>query len=500
MKEEAFQFRDFSCRFVDRFQCFMIFCALQFDKVFTYHPAMKSKKSRATSRENPSNESLANDSSRMAQPEDGLLFPIAPDTREPLSNSNPEAPAGKQPEPEQLLLPSHDEVKVLCDLAVQIKAIAPWSWMKETEVFGVEDPDSGEIGFVSVMGNIGEFESVAVYRGAEGIFGLIDFQTDFSSSSDRLLEIPQVQLSFSEPKFLEKRDRELLKASGLKFTGARPQFRSFRAGYVPWFITLEEARLLIHALSQTLEMTQRLAKTPFLFPNDGDGETESFLVRVSRNQDRLRRQDPSLGEDHSPREDHPREDHSPMGDHSREDHSRRQDHSGTDIAEPLTPSSSSALVWEDQIKRISRPTPVPIETTIDWDLLSNLKSIRPGDMQLEADLFISPGSVETPNERPLVLYMLMLADRHSGIIVGFEALTAERSFNTMYAGIPERIVSLLWRNKVLPKQIIVRSDLLFALLEPLEEELKIQLRRANELPAIDEAAASITQFLSTGKM
>jgi ABC-type uncharacterized transport system YnjBCD ATPase subunit len=98
------------------------------------------------------------------------------------------------------------------------------------------------------------------------------------------------------------------------------------------------------------------------------------------------------------------------------------------------------------------------------------------------------------------MYMLMLADRFSGMIVGFEALTAEHSLERMYASITEKVVGLLWQNKMLPKQIIVRSDLLFALLEPLEKELKIQLRRANELPAIDEAAASITQFLSTGKM
>jgi hypothetical protein len=471
----------------------MISCALQFDKVFTYHPAMKSKKSRSTSGPNPGTKQPTDDSALIPPSvQDGLLFPIAPDTHELLSNSNPEELpcAGKKPEPEKLLLPSHEEVKALFSLAVQIKAIAPWSWMQETDIFGVEDPESGEIGFISVMGHIGEFESVAVYRGAEGIFGFIDFQYDASASADRLLEIPEVQLSFTEPKFLEKRDRELLKASGLKFTGARPQFRSFRAGYVPWFITLEEARLLIHALSQTLEMTKRLAESPFLFPDDGDGETEPFLVRVPRKQDTSHKQDPSPRKTPSSRQGHsPKEDPLP-----------KKDNSPKEITEPLTSSPPSGLVWEDQVKRIQRPTPRPIETSIDWDLLSDLKTIRLGAMQLEADLFIGPGSIGEPNERPLAMYMLMLADRHSGMIVGFEALTAEHSLEMMYASIPEKVVGLLWENKVLPKQIIVRSDLLFALLEPLEKELKIQLRRADELPAIDEAAASITQFLSTGKM
>ena len=263
---------------------------------------MTSKKSRATAGANQGK----NDNSRTAEPEqDGLLFPIAPDTPEPLS--------AEKPEPEELLLPSHDEAKALCNLAAQIKALAPWQWMQETDVFGVEDPDTGEIGFVSVMGNVGEYEAVGVYPGAEGLYGFIDFQLDPSASPDRLIEIPQIQLSFSEPKFLEKRDRELLKGVGLKFTGSKPLFRSYRPGFLPWFITLKEARLLIHALSQTLEMAKRFAEESITFPSNGDsggdGETEPFLVRVSRKED----------------------------------------------TEPRRPSSPSRLVWEDQIKRIPRP-------------------------------------------------------------------------------------------------------------------------------------------------
>jgi hypothetical protein len=423
---------------------------------------MTSQKSRAAGA-HQGNKALTNDSSRVAEPTpDGLLFPIAPETHEPLSDSNePEDPhAAGKPEPEELLLPSHDEAKALCNLAAQIKELAPWQWMQETDVFGVEDPDTGEIGFVSVMGNVGEYEAVGVYPGAEGLYGFIDFQTDPSPSTDRLIEIPQVQLSFSEPKYPEKRDRELLKGSGLKFTGTRPLFRSYRPGFLPWFITLREARLLIHALSQTMEMAQRFAREPVIFPNDGDGETEPFLVRVSR----------------------------------KEETSRKED------AEFRLASSTSGFVWEDQIKRIPRPNLPPINISIDADLLTKLKCMNLSAMQLEADLFIGPGRIGKPQERPLALYMLMLVDRQSGLIFGFEALSAERSLNRMYASVPETVANLLWQVKVLPKQIIVRSALLLDLLEPLEAERKIQLRSANKLPSLDKAIRSMTQLLATGKM
>ena len=130
----------------------------------------------------------------------------------------------------------------------------------------------------------------------------------------------------------------------------------------------------------------------------------------------------------------------------------------------------------------------------------SVDSIQLSAMQLEADLFIGPGGIGKPQERPLALYMLLLADRQSGLIFGFEALSAEHSLNAMYRSVPEAVARLLWQAKVLPKQIIVRSVLLLELLEPLEKELKIQLRSANELPAIDEATASMSRFLETGKM
>ncbi|MGH9873958.1 MAG: DUF6930 domain-containing protein, partial [Pyrinomonadaceae bacterium] len=213
-------------------------------------------------------------------------------------------------------------------------------------------------------------------------------------------------------------------------------------------------------LSQTLEMSKRFAIDANIFPTDGDDETTTFLVRVSH----------------------------------------QDDSSQSKGIEAAASSSSAVLVWEDRVKRISRPASPRIETIIDSGLLNGLKDVPRSALQLETDLFIGPGSVGKSGERPLALYMLMLADRQNGLIVGFEALTAEHSLNTMYASVPEKVARLLGQAGVLPKQIVVRSALMLDLLEALEQDLKIQLRCANELPAIDEAVASMTHWLQTGKM
>ena len=38
------------------------------------------------------------------------------------------------------------------EAADHIKELAPWQWMQESDIFGVQDPETGEFGFVSVMG------------------------------------------------------------------------------------------------------------------------------------------------------------------------------------------------------------------------------------------------------------------------------------------------------------------------------------------------------------
>ncbi len=48
--------------------------------------------------------------------------------------------------------------------------------MTEVDVFGVQNPETDEIGFVSVMGALGEHLSLALYLGPEGLYSFWGFQ------------------------------------------------------------------------------------------------------------------------------------------------------------------------------------------------------------------------------------------------------------------------------------------------------------------------------------
>jgi hypothetical protein len=73
--------------------------------------------------------------------------------------------------------------------------------MTEADVFSVQDPETGELGFVSVMGLLGEHYAISHYLGSEGLYAIWNLQdvgpsVRPSSASETLFEIPQLQASF----------------------------------------------------------------------------------------------------------------------------------------------------------------------------------------------------------------------------------------------------------------------------------------------------------------
>ena len=343
---------------------------------------------------------------------------------------------------ERILSHSDPEAGELFDLAIRVKELAPWRWMEEIDLIGIENPETGEIAFISVMGSVGEYEAIAVYLGAEGFYGFIDFVEDDTATADRLVELPHLQAAFSERKYLEKQDRALIKHWGLKSSGATvwPMFRSYRPGYFPWFVTIAEGRFLIHALLQILDVARRVRSDAQPFHPTGRVEKDGYLMRVSR-------------------------------------------------------KDGSQLIWEDQVWRIPKPTPKPIRTAIDRHMLESLKQISPGRLDLEADFLLSPASIGKHGQRPLAVYTLMIADHDSGFIFGFDVMSVEDSLSSMHARIPNAVAKILLQNQIVPRRLIVRSDRLRGLLKPLAQSLNIVLQYSRELPRIDEAAESLGEWL-----
>jgi uncharacterized protein DUF6930 len=168
--------------------------------------------------------------------------------------------------------------------AEKFKELAPWQWMYDSDIFGIEDPESGETGYCIVMGNLGEVFALGVYWGKEGFqtyLNLLDAHDGEASEVDREiagLEQKMLKVEFVNRQYMSKKDLAQVKALGLQFRGANQwvQFREMKPGYHPWYIDGKQAAFLTLALEQALDVTSRFKNNKALL----QPRNEKMLVRV----------------------------------------------------------------------------------------------------------------------------------------------------------------------------------------------------------------------------
>ncbi len=327
----------------------------------------------------------------------------------------------------------------LYEAAVRVKEMAPWEWMTEAHVFGVQDPETREIGFVSVMGMLGEYYAISLYPNPEALYSFWMIQEAGPDiNPDALLEIPQIHASFEDRGELHNKDREVIKELGLKFRGRKewPMFRSYRPGFAPWFVEAEEARLLTHALNQLTDVAPRFREDPSLLEPPGE---ESYLVRV-------------------PREE------------------------------------GAALVWEDRQMEVPPPEPSPIEIELDFRAFGDLEGLARGG-ELEMDFFMLPMPVMEGKDRPFLPYMLLAVDTGSGMVLGHDLLTADPSLEAMWASIPQTVAEQFAATEIVPEKVTAGSEPLYGLLQPLAESFGFELVYSDTLLILDQVREFMLQSI-----
>lgn len=189
---------------------------------------------------------------------------------------------------DELTRPSEQQTERLLDLAGRVYKNKPWKKLEEEEIFVVRNLSDDTQLFVGAIGGAGEQAGIIIYRGAEAYFGLLDFLERASQlpaipqmaegldAADELLamladalgqanfdpmelmQLPQLQLMFEPSDQLEEPDEEWITRHKYKATGAGfPTFRSVSSGFLPWWISADEADLMIVALEQLLEIVGR---------------------------------------------------------------------------------------------------------------------------------------------------------------------------------------------------------------------------------------------------
>jgi hypothetical protein len=160
---------------------------------------------------------------------------------------------------------SLDQWRSLYSVANEVRQLQPWKTLDDTDLFGLEDPVTKQIGLVSVLGALGEVHAIQLHLPPEGLlFWLQFFRTGEPDRNFVQFRLRMLETHFTSKAGLTKLDLLVRQQLGLTRPTQRahgyPQFRSHRPRRAPWYVETEEAFLLELSLGATLEFAARRAR------------------------------------------------------------------------------------------------------------------------------------------------------------------------------------------------------------------------------------------------
>ncbi len=171
--------------------------------------------------------------------------------------------------------PTRDEWRALFEASVAFRDLKPWNWVESDCLFGIQDPETGEMGYCCIMGQMGDVLGLVLYLGDEGLYSALRLISgEFASGG---LEAQFIQkcllMTLDNRNELTKDAYAAVQKAGMRFRGqnAWPQFNSMTPGYAPWKITGAQARFFTHAIDHAINVAKMVRDQPDYLQAPGDG-------------------------------------------------------------------------------------------------------------------------------------------------------------------------------------------------------------------------------------
>jgi hypothetical protein len=249
-----------------------------------------------------------------------------------------------------------------------------------------------------------------------------------------------LKVKFVPKRELRREDLAVLKAAAFKHAGKGPvwpQFRSSEPGWHPWHINQAEADQLLADLPRLTAFCKLFEQHPDLFADRAPTEIPFLPV-------------------------------APPG-------------------RPLTPKD---LDWQPLL-------PPPLTGLEPFQAsgaeLAELHALKrePG-LACEFDCTMMPGGSFYENGRPCFGRFSLLVEKQRGLVIGMDVASGAL---TPGEAAGRTLVKALLMGKSLPEKLFIGGSRLQPVLQPLCDELQIQLWPASSLPALEDAVESLGQHM-----
>ncbi len=322
---------------------------------------------------------------------------------------------------------------IACQLASRIKKLAPWSYLEETDIFGVRMPETGQRYFVSIMGAAGEHFGLAAYVGARGLLDFYALREPMPwKRPGELLLIPHLSLSFEDRDDIDAPVRKKMKDLGFSFRGSNawPDFKQVIPGFVPSMPDDDALNDLVVILEQSIDVFDRAkTDTEFIFPEGSD--EDNYLVREM-------------------------------------------------IKKGKNAGQWADVYWEMELPRVD------FEGVFDMLERKRISGLPRKKDTLMADIALLPHQVAEPGKKPYFASIFVVVSKQSGMVLDFETLAPLDGIDAMHSRFPNLLIKSLLKLKVQPTSIEIRHPVFFEMAKKILHPTKIKVHLAPELPQVDE--------------
>jgi len=316
------------------------------------------------------------------------------------------------------------------NLADELRKLSPWQYMSEDDIFGIKIPESDRIYFISIMGTLGEVYALTAYEGSVALGQFWEIQNDpYGGRPESVLTIPNIMLSFENSTDMNKTELKRIKELGFKFTGSKswPELKHTVPGFLPVFPENPYLNDMEIILEQSLNVIKRIKNKKDIITPDYKNP-DVYLIRELADSEKWK-----------------------------------------DVYETIIPEDKSIFVGYDS------------------SLLEELIHMPQHKKTLQTDLLIIPNAIKEKGGKPYFPFLILVVDKKSGIIEGFQMLTPVPNIDKMYASIPMELLKLLINNNYKPETLELKSNLLASLIGPMIEKTGIDFVFNPEMDALEEA-------------
>jgi hypothetical protein len=230
-----------------------------------------------------------------------------------------------------------------------------------------------------------------------------------------------------------------MKHLNLSTKGTVPLFRSYKPGFVPWFVDLEEAEMLRTAMEQLLEVAPRFRlDSSLLWP---EAESDVCLIRVPQ-------------------------------------------HNGPNAT------------WIDDFREVAPSQHSSVYIELDNGLITKYRRLPLMKAPMEIDFFLVPEGIVDDGGRPKMPYALLMVDSEIGVVLACDVVIIETSMSAIWAGLCNRLLEKFINIGARPVSLTVRPGPLAVIAAALSKVLGFQLRTDRKLLSLNRAKAGLLRHMT----